>query len=104
MFFKLIFCLREIREKNSFTLSEKYNFFLAEKLVHLFFFLLFLGPKHTQKARNYVKLCHIYFLLPECVKYYFLAQELVQIFTISRAYTHTQEARNNVFQTDFLLA
>ena len=50
MFFKLIFCLRKIRKKG-FSLSEKYYFFPAQKLIKI---LLFLGPMHTQEARNNV--------------------------------------------------
>ena len=73
MFFKLIFCLREIRKKY-FSLSVNYYFLPA--------FFLFLGAMHTQEARKNVFQIKFgkkfFFNVGKLL--FFIAQKLVQFF------------------------
>ena len=96
MFYKLIFCLREIRKKNS--LSANYYFF------QLFFF--FLVPMHFQEARNNV--FQINFLLSGnsekknifCCRQILIFSQLKNLFIFLQFLGHmrTQEARNSIFK------
>ena len=93
MFFKLIFCLRKIRKKG-FSLSEKYYFFPAQKLIKI---LLFLGPMHTQEARNNVFQDN--FLLAGnseerlfAVEKVFSSSKISSFSSISMAYAHPKKA------------
>ena len=101
MFSILFVCLLEIRKKY-FSLSANFYFF---QLKNLFNFFLFLGPMHTQEARNNVFQTN-FLLAGNSGKIFFAVGKLLffPAFFLFLGPMHIQEARNNVSQIICLLA